>query len=68
MDDKPTFITLSSVKARKVQWLWEPYIPFGMITILEGDPGLGKSFLSMFLALLFLFPVAVASPVATVAV
>ncbi len=50
MDDKPTFVTLSSVKARKVQWLWEPYIPFGMITILEGDPGLGKSFLSMFLA------------------
>lgn len=50
MVDKPTFVTLSSVKARKVQWLWEPYIPFGMITILEGDPGLGKSFLSMFLA------------------
>ncbi len=50
MTDKPTFVTLSSVKARKVQWLWEPYIPFGMITILEGDPGLGKSFLSMFLA------------------
>ncbi len=50
MPDKPTFVTLSSVKARKVQWLWEPYIPFGMITILEGDPGLGKSFLSMFLA------------------
>lgn len=50
MHDKSTFVTLSSVKARKVQWLWEPYIPFGMITILEGDPGLGKSFLSMFLA------------------
>jgi len=50
MTDKPTFVTLSSVKARKVQRLWKPYIPFGMITILEGDPGLGKSFLSMFLA------------------
>jgi len=50
MADKPTFVTLSSVKALKVDWLWKPYIPFGMITILEGDPGLGKSFLSMFLA------------------
>ncbi|MEP3298974.1 MAG: AAA family ATPase [Pseudoruegeria sp.] len=50
MAHKPTFVTLSSVKALKVDWLWKPYIPFGMITILEGDPGLGKSFLSMFLA------------------
>lgn len=50
MADKPTFVTLSSVKALKVDWLWKPYIPFGMITIMEGDPGLGKSFLSMFLA------------------
>ncbi len=50
MSSKETFITLSTVKRRKVQWLWRPYIPFGMLTILEGDPGLGKSFLSMYLA------------------
>ena len=45
-----TFVTLSAVKRKKVQWLWRPYIPFGMLTILEGDPGLDKSFLSMYLA------------------
>jgi len=50
MSKKETFVTLSTVKRRKVQWLWHPYIPFGMLTILEGDPGLGKSFLSMYLA------------------
>lgn len=50
MSGKETFVTLSTVKRRKVQWLWRPYIPFGMLTILEGDPGLGKSFLSMYLA------------------
>lgn len=50
MSSKETFVTLSTVKRRKVQWLWRPYIPFGMLTILEGDPGLGKSFLSMYLA------------------
>ncbi|WP_338722412.1 AAA family ATPase [Devosia sp. XK-2] len=50
MSGGDTFVTLSSVKRRKVQWLWRPYIPFGMLTILEGDPGLGKSFLSMYLA------------------
>ena len=33
----------SSVTAREVEWLWYPYIPFGKITIIEGDPGDGKS-------------------------
>lgn len=50
MKNKEMFVTLSTVKRRKVQWLWRPYIPFGMLTILEGDPGLGKSFLSMYIA------------------
>lgn len=48
MANKSTFATLSTIKPRKVQWLWKPFIPFGMLTILEGDPGLGKSFLSMY--------------------
>lgn len=50
MSDEQTFVTLSTVTRRKVQWFWRPFIPFGMLTILEGDPGLGKSFLSMYLA------------------
>lgn len=33
----------SSVKQRKVEWLWYPYIPYGKLTILQGDPGEGKS-------------------------
>ena len=33
----------SAVKQRKVDWLWYPYIPYGKITILQGDPGEGKS-------------------------
>lgn len=33
----------SSVKQRKIDWLWYPYIPFGKLTILQGDPGEGKS-------------------------
>ena len=31
------------LEVRDVKWLWYPYIPFGKITILEGDPGDGKS-------------------------
>ena len=37
------FEYFSSVKQRKIEWLWYPYIPFGKLTILQGDPGEGKS-------------------------
>jgi len=36
-------IRLSDVKIRAVSWLWRDRIPGGKITILDGDPGLGKS-------------------------
>ena len=40
---KPDVMTMSEVDAKPVEWLWEGYIPRGALTILEGDPGLGKS-------------------------
>lgn len=33
----------STVTQRNVEWLWYPYIPYGKITLLQGDPGDGKS-------------------------
>ena len=33
----------SAVQETAVQWLWYPYIPYGKITLLQGDPGDGKS-------------------------
>lgn len=33
----------SKVETEKTKWLWEGYIPAGKITILAGDPGMGKS-------------------------
>ncbi|MGJ8529394.1 AAA family ATPase [Maritalea sp.] len=47
---KELFVDLDSIEAKEVEWLWEPFIPFSMITIMEGDPGIGKSFLAMHLA------------------
>lgn len=40
---KSVFQYYSSVTARQVEWLWYPYIPYGKITVIEGDPGDGKS-------------------------
>lgn len=33
----------SSVERQQVEWLWYPYIPYGKVTLLQGDPGDGKS-------------------------
>ena len=33
----------SSVQRQDVEWLWYPYIPYGKLTIVQGDPGEGKS-------------------------
>ncbi len=41
---------LADVVPEKVTWLWRGYIPVGKLTIIEGDPGLGKSTASLDLA------------------
>ncbi len=41
---------LSDVKPEFVKWLWYPYIPAGKLTIIEGDPGLGKSWIACAIA------------------
>ena len=33
----------STVTQQEVEWLWYPYIPYGKLTIIQGDPGEGKS-------------------------
>ena len=43
---------MSDVKPTKVEWLWYPYIPYGKITIIQGDPGEGKTTLILNLAAL----------------
>lgn len=40
-------VLMSDVQAEKVEWLWEGRIPLGKLTILDGDPGVGKSVITM---------------------
>src|SRR5437870_4013905 len=37
-------------ESRAVKWLWPGWIPAGKLTVLDGDPGVGKSLLIMDLA------------------
>lgn len=43
-------VRLADVQPERVQWLWSGRVPFGMITLLDGDPALGKSTLTIDLA------------------
>ena len=40
-------IRMSEVDTQTVEWLWEPYIPFGKVTIVQGNPGEGKTTLAL---------------------
>jgi DNA repair protein RadA/Sms len=37
------FTSLDKIVPKPVDWLWQNYIPAGCVTILEGDPGAGKT-------------------------
>ena len=37
------------IKQTSVEWLWFPYIPFGKLTIIQGNPGEGKTYFAMML-------------------
>lgn len=48
--DKAGLITASSVTPRSVEFLWKPWIPRGVLTMIDGNPGVGKSTLTLELA------------------
>ena len=47
-------VKASEIEPKEVKWLWYPYIPFGKVTLLQGDPGDGKSKLMLSVAALLL--------------
>lgn len=49
-EEKLEILRLLDVPLQEVKWLWYPYIPFGKITIIQGDPGEGKTTLALRLA------------------
>lgn len=38
---------VSQVEARPIKWLWPGYFPEGALCLIDGDPGLGKSFFTL---------------------
>jgi hypothetical protein len=43
-------VRLANVREERVRWLWPGRLPLGKLTLLDGDPGLGKSLVTIDLA------------------
>ena len=53
MEEKRTevkMIKMSEVQWQEIEWLWYPFIPYGKLTIVQGDPGDGKTTLILNIA------------------
>jgi hypothetical protein len=50
---RPDLICLRDVAPRAVDWLWQPYLALGMLAMLSGDPGAGKTFIALATAATF---------------
>lgn len=50
IDGAPVIVRLADVKPEPVSWLWPGRIALGKLTLIAGDPGLGKSFLTLDMA------------------
>ena len=43
-------LRMADVELTPVDWLWKPYLPFGKLSVLQGNPGEGKTYFAMHLA------------------
>ena len=43
-------IKMSDIRPEPVEWLWEPYIPSGAISLVQGDGGTGKTTMTLAIA------------------
>ena len=40
---EPEIFSMADIEATEVEWLWQDFIPLRKVTILQGDPGEGKT-------------------------
>jgi hypothetical protein len=48
--ERVSFTSAAEIEPQRIEWLWKPRIPIGNITMLDGDPGIGKSFITVRIA------------------
>lgn len=50
MKSKFKLTSFKDIELQEVDWLWKPYFPLGKISFIAGDPGVGKSYITAYLA------------------
>lgn len=50
IDGAPVIVRMSDVRPQPVDWLWPGRFALGKLTLIAGDPGLGKSFVTLDMA------------------
>ena len=43
MEPELKLINMDKVEVEQIEWLFYPFIPYGKVTIIQGDPGEGKT-------------------------
>ena len=43
-------VRMDHIRSENIEWLWYPYIPYGKVTLIHGNPGDGKTFLAIAIA------------------
>lgn len=49
-EEESMLMSMAEVEKETIEWLWYPYIPYGKITIIQGNPGDGKTNLALKIA------------------
>lgn len=49
-ETEAVLLKVSNVQPKQLRWLWHSHIPLGKISVIDGDPGLGKSLISLDIA------------------
>jgi len=48
-EERVPMLCYEDIEQTSVEWLWFPYIPFGKLTIIQGNPGEGKTYFATML-------------------
>ena len=53
-EKEPVLVSFADIEPQKVDWLWRPRIPLGKLTLLQGNPGSGKTWIALTVASMIL--------------